>query len=137
MLYALTNSIACGGFHAQDRAVFEETLSLTNRELNLMNWADRSPITTVPHAKVARAFDIFRKLGMRHLCVIDVSHRLVGMLTRKDLMTYRVMENIIPPHIEGLIKAWLYRVSLSHLISFWSFFAALLGNRPQVHCPRF
>lgn len=30
--------------------------------MQLLDFADRSPITTVPHAKVARAFDMFRKV---------------------------------------------------------------------------
>ena len=50
-----------------ERSIFEETLSLNDRDVNLLKYADRSPITTVPHAKVARAFEIFRKLGMRHM----------------------------------------------------------------------
>jgi CBS domain-containing protein len=63
-------------------------------KINLLDFADRSPITTVPHAKVARAFDVFRKLGMRHMTVIDSEGMLVGILTRKDLMTYKLADNI-------------------------------------------
>ena len=39
--------------------------SLTGQDgdINLLDFADRSPITTVPHAKVARAFELFRKMG--------------------------------------------------------------------------
>lgn len=92
-----------------DRVIFEETLKLSNRKVNLLKFADRSPITTVPHAKVARAFDMFRKLGMRHMCVIDDEHRLVGILTRKDLMTYRIRENIMSPRAEAMIQQFLYR----------------------------
>jgi CBS domain-containing protein len=92
-----------------DRTIFEETLNLSNRAVNLLKFADRSPVTTVPHAKVARAFDMFRKLGMRHMCVIDDEHRLVGILTRKDLMTYKIRENIMSPKAEAMIHQFLYR----------------------------
>ncbi len=106
-------TVRAGGAGAQvwrlDRAIFEETLNLSNRALNLLKFADRSPVTTVPHAKVARAFDMFRKLGMRHMCVIDDEHRLVGILTRKDLMTYRIRENIMSPRAEAMIQQFLYR----------------------------
>ena len=92
-----------------DRAQFEDTLNLKHRSINLLNFADRSPITTVPHAKVARAFDIFRKLGMRHMCVVDSETHVVGILTRKDLMTYRIAEHIMPHRVEVMIRDWLYR----------------------------
>ena len=52
---------------------------------------------------------MFRKLGMRHMCVIDDEHRLVGILTRKDLMTYRIRENIMSPRAEAMIQQFLYR----------------------------
>lgn len=91
-----------------DRAIFEVTLSLNNRDVNLLKYADRSPITTAPHAKVARAFEIFRKLGMRHMCVADGDNNLVGMVTRKDLMTYKIVENIMTPRAEAVIRGWVY-----------------------------
>ena len=91
-----------------EKLVFQETLSL-NRDLKLLNFADRSPITVVPHSKVARAFEIFRKLGMRHLCVVDDDYRLVGMVTRKDLMTFKLSENLMTPGIEALIRGFVYR----------------------------
>ena len=80
-----------GAGAAADAAV--DTMDLQGK-VDLLEYADRSPITTYPHAKVARAFEVFRKLGMRHMCVVDQQGTLVGMLTRKDLMTFRINENI-------------------------------------------
>ena len=37
-----------------------------------------------------RAYMLFRTLGLRHLFVTDEAARLVGVLTRKDLMDYRL-----------------------------------------------
>ena len=91
-----------------EKLVFQDTLAL-NRDLKLLNFADRSPITVVQHAKVARAFEIFRKLGMRHMCVVDNDYHLVGLVTRKDLMTYKISENLITPAIEALIRGFVYR----------------------------
>jgi CBS domain-containing protein len=62
--------------------------------VNLLDYSDRSPITIYPHTKVARAFELFRKLGMRHLCVVDNQGILVGIVTRKDLMTFSLEDNI-------------------------------------------
>ena len=78
-------------------------------KINLLDFADRSPITTVPHAKVARAFDVFRKLGMRHMCVTDSEGILVGILTRKDLMTFRLADNIRLHKAEALLRGWADR----------------------------
>ena len=97
-----------------DRSVFEEALSLSDRDIKLLNFADRSPITTVPHAKVARAFEVFRKLGMRHMCVVDDRSNLVGIVTRKDLMTFKIAENIMTPRTEALIRGFLYRWRKRH-----------------------
>ena len=77
--------------------------------MHLLDYADRSPITTVSHAKVARAYEVFRKLGMRHLCVTDSENVLVGILTRKDFMTYRLAEKIKLHKAESLIRGWVVR----------------------------
>jgi CBS domain-containing protein len=92
-----------------DRTIFEETLSLNDRDINLLKYADRSPLTVAPHTKVARAFEVFRKLGMRHLCVTDGENNLVGMVTRKDLMTYKIVDNIMTPRAEAVIRGWVYK----------------------------
>ena len=57
-----------------------------------MDYADRSPITVFPHTTVARAYSIFRKLGLRHLVIIERNGRACGMITRKDLMLYKLVE---------------------------------------------
>ena len=60
--------------------------------IDLMDYADRSPITVFPHTTVARAYSIFRKLGLRHLVVIERDGRVCGMITRKDLMLYKLVD---------------------------------------------
>ena len=62
-----------------------------------------------PHAKVARAFDVFRKLGMRHMCVVDNAGMLAGIITRKDLMTFRLSDNIRMHKAEALLRGWANR----------------------------
>ena len=85
--------------------------SLTGQgnNINLLDFADRSPITTVPHAKVARAFELFRKMGMRHLCVCDINGILVGIITRKDLMTFELADNIRLHKAEAMLRGWVNR----------------------------
>jgi len=59
--------------------------------------------------KVARAFEIFRKLGMRHLCVTSNTGNLVGIITRKDLMTFRLSDNIRLHKAEAMLRGWAGR----------------------------
>ena len=40
-----------------------------------------------------RAYSIFRKLGLRHLVVLERDGRVCGMITRKDLMLYKLVEH--------------------------------------------
>jgi hypothetical protein len=41
-----------------------------------------------------RTYVIFRTLGLRHLVVVDVNNRVVGIITRKDLMQFRMQERL-------------------------------------------
>ena len=41
-----------------------------------------------------RTYIIFRSLGLRHLVVIDKSNSVVGMVTRKDLMDFNLVDKI-------------------------------------------
>lgn len=56
--------------------------------VHLIKYCDRSPVTVYPHTRLNRAYNLFRKLGMRHLVVVDNSGCAVGMITRKELMAY-------------------------------------------------
>ena len=70
--------------------------------VNLLQFGDRSPLTVHPHTRIGRAYEVFRKLGMRHLPVVDLEGDAVGMITRKDLMTYRLKENILITRVQAL-----------------------------------
>ena len=41
-----------------------------------------------------RTYVIFRTLGLRHLVVVDVHNRVVGIITRKDLMPFIMQERL-------------------------------------------
>ena len=72
----------------------EQMLTGPNHNLiDVMDYADRSPITVFPHTTVARAYSILRKLGLRHLVVIERNGKVSGMITRKDLMLYKLVDS--------------------------------------------
>ena len=41
-----------------------------------------------------RTYQLFRTLGLRHLTVTDIRNRVVGMITRKDLLPYNMQEKL-------------------------------------------
>lgn len=54
--------------------------------LDLSPYLNRSA-PRVPHTcSVSRAYDMFRSLGLRHICVVDECNRVVGIVTRKELL---------------------------------------------------
>lgn len=90
-------------------AVYSDELTSKEQQINLVEYMDRSPITVYPHTPLSRAFIIFRKLGMRHLCVIDRHGKAQGIITRKDLMTYRLEECAEEVrHFEGDDRGYSY-----------------------------
>jgi len=53
--------------------------------INLLPYADQTPEVKHWNTPLERAFRHFAAAGLRHLCLVDEMHRLVGILTRSDL----------------------------------------------------
>ena len=56
--------------------------------VNLLKYCDRSPLTVYPNTRLSRAYSVFQKMGMRHLCVITNKGEVCGIITRKNLMGF-------------------------------------------------
>ena len=50
-----------------------------------------------------RMHAMFRSQGLRHLTVIDQMNCVVGMITRKDLMTFHIEERLIQKATEEVV----------------------------------
>lgn len=59
--------------------------ALSKAKLPIMRLTEAMPEVTNWQTPVVRAFQHFRSAGLQHLCVIDGSHMLVGILTRTDM----------------------------------------------------
>ncbi|ELT90362.1 hypothetical protein CAPTEDRAFT_205671 [Capitella teleta] len=46
------------------------------------------------HFSLYRTYNQFRALGLRHLLVTDLKNRVIGIITRKDLMQYKMQEKL-------------------------------------------
>ncbi|KAH6559376.1 hypothetical protein KP509_1Z011500 [Ceratopteris richardii] len=67
-----------------------------NKYIDLRPFTNASPYTVVDNMSLAKAFSMFRQLGLRHLCVVPTTPEaspISGILTRHDFM---------PEHVLGL-----------------------------------
>ena len=59
------------------------------QEFNLSMFVDRTPLTVCAKAPMEYAVEMFGKLGLRHLCVVEErSGRLVGVIIKKRLVVW-------------------------------------------------
>ena len=66
-----------------------------NIRINLSRYVNRSSMCIPESFSVQRTFTIFRVLGLRHLTVMDKRNRVIGMVTRKDLMQTALTEKLM------------------------------------------
>ena len=66
-----------------------ESIGLTDNEKKsnviLSDFMMLAPISVTEQKSVERVWEIFRHLGLRHLCVVDSKNNIKGMITREDL----------------------------------------------------
>ncbi|NXL89454.1 CLCC protein, partial [Alectura lathami] len=62
--------------------------------INLEPYINRSAMSVQAHFSLQRTYIIFRTLGLRHLTVVDLQNRVVGVITRKDLMPAPLKERL-------------------------------------------
>lgn len=55
---------------------------------------DQSGFCVLDTTSLSRTYHLFRTLGMRHLVVVSKENLVVGMITRKDLITHNILNRI-------------------------------------------
>eukprot|EP00250_Pteridium_aquilinum_P004120 c14352_g1_i1 orf=344-2746(-) len=99
-----------------------EDIQMTAQEkdmfLDLHPFTNTSPYTVSENMSLAKAFSLFRQLGLRHLCVVPKNKGpspIVGILTRHDFMPEYILG--LFPHLK--VSKWRrlrIRVSLFKLV---------------------
>ncbi|XP_069777641.1 chloride channel protein C-like isoform X2 [Narcine bancroftii] len=70
--------------------------------INLKPYINQSAMTVHANFSLQRTYIIFRTLGLRHLTVVDLRNRVLGIITRKDLMAFRLEEKLFESkNVEG------------------------------------
>ncbi|XP_045130984.1 H(+)/Cl(-) exchange transporter 7-like [Portunus trituberculatus] len=87
-------------FTLQEVDLTEEDLECT---IDLRPFHNPSPYSVVSCTPLPRMFNLFRALGLRHLVVVNDSREVVGMVTRKDLVKYRVWKHRGQMGLEELV----------------------------------
>ncbi|XP_072855019.2 chloride channel protein C [Pogona vitticeps] len=62
--------------------------------INLEPYINKSAMTVQAHFSLQLTYNIFRSLGLRHLTVVDLQNQVIGIITRKDLITFQIEEKL-------------------------------------------
>nr|CAD7400001.1 unnamed protein product [Timema cristinae] len=71
--------------------------------IDMRPFMNQSPYTVQHSASLPRVFRLFRALGLRHLTVVNDSHEVVGIVTRKDLARFHVWRHAGRMGVEQLV----------------------------------
>ncbi|XP_042209017.1 H(+)/Cl(-) exchange transporter 7-like isoform X2 [Homarus americanus] len=74
-----------------------------NCTVDLRPFYNPSPYSVVTCTALPRIFNLFRALGLRHLIVVNDNNEVVGMVTRKDLVKYRIWKHRGQMGLEELV----------------------------------
>ncbi len=64
--------------------------SLAEQEIDLTPYVNSSAVRVDENFSLLRAYMVFRTLGLRHLIITDAANQARGIVTRKDLLGYRL-----------------------------------------------
>ena len=63
---------------------------------------NQSAISVPGKFSLERTYIIFRSLGLRHVTVVDETNHVIGVITRKDLMSHN-MEERLTDHVMSTV----------------------------------
>jgi chloride channel 7 len=66
-----------------------------NQFVDLRLYANPATYTVRESATLTRAFRLFRSMGLRHLVVVNRFNQVLGMITRQDLIKYRMVHGFL------------------------------------------
>ncbi len=72
--------------------VKEVSVDASDRDhiLDLRPYVDSAAYSIRENASIQRAYRMFRTLGLRHLCITDKRNKILGIVTRVDLVSSHV-----------------------------------------------
>lgn len=67
-------------------------------------YVNQSAVSVPGKFSLERAYIIFRTLGLRHMAVVDELNRVIGVITRKDLMGFNMAEKLLAKDSKPLAR---------------------------------
>ena len=58
-----------------------------SKKINLGTYMNSCPYTVYANSKLTKVFRLYRGMALRHVPVINLENEVVGIITRKELMT--------------------------------------------------
>ena len=100
--------------------ILNERIRGPDGTIDLTQYCDRSPLTVASISTVSRAYEVFRKLGLRHLMVTGPDGMLCGVVTRKDLMIFKIVEQkerelLVVCQLQEIIRKKLEKKNFYHM----------------------
>ena len=83
--------------------------------VDLRPFCDRTPYIVNELLPLRRVLRLFKAMGLRHLVVVDSRSRVVGMITRRNLVDAEHGRRIAPECVElgGMSEVWMASLPLS------------------------
>lgn len=75
------------GKKSHDLPNLDELEKNRNKKINLGVYMNACPYTVYANSKLTKVFRLYRGMALRHVPVINLSNEVVGIITRKELMT--------------------------------------------------
>lgn len=67
---------------------------LLSQVVDLTPYVNTSALKVAESMSLERAYIMFRNMGLRHMIVVDAHNRVKGILTRKDLLGFKLDEAV-------------------------------------------
>ena len=74
---------------------YDDHLSIDERRcwVDLRPYMNEAPPMISTHSVVTQAYQLFRHLGLRHLCVVDDDKDVIGLITRHELLPEKIIHS--------------------------------------------
>jgi len=73
---------------------FLENPEICDQYIDLSPYINKSSVTVQDTFSLHRTYIVFRTLGLRHLPIVNKHNKVVGIITRKDLMGFKLEEKL-------------------------------------------
>ncbi len=85
--------VSCASCHVMSHVYVTQVEKFKNKKtafgrlVNMTPFIDMGVVTCGASTPTQRILALFRRVGASHICVVDINHQLLGIITRRQLLT--------------------------------------------------